>query len=238
MLLGAAILSLVLIKPEPAAAGAGVAAEPAAEPQPAAARRAPRRPQPVRVLGLVAASVPGSDRWSYHNALFRSAREQAPAGMTIDEFDIAALPEFGGAGDGEPGAGAEAAQVARLRSALRGSEAILVATPQYDSGVAGALRNAFAWATGSDDGRRALAGKPLAVMGPSCDEGDMRAAQAQMGDVLGAGHGDGDDGARLLWSCVRDARPGARTADGEVHESVRGLLATLSEVARPAEQAA
>ncbi len=236
VLLGAAILSAVLIKPEPAIAGAGVSAEPAAEPQPAAARRAPSRPQPVHVLGLVAASAPGSDRWSYHNALFRSAREQAPAGMTIDEFDIAALPEFDG--DGDSGADAEPTQVARLRSALRGSEAILVATPQYDSGVAGALRNAFAWATGSDDGRRDLAGKPLAVMGSSCDEGDMRAAQAQMGDVLGAGHDDDDGGARLLWSCVRDARPGARTADGEVHESVRGLLATLSEVARPAEQAA
>ena len=187
------------------------------------------------MLGLVAASAPGSDRWSYHNALFRSAREQAPAGMIIDEFDIAALPAFDG--DGDRAAGAPPAQVARLRSALQGSEAILVATPQYDSGVAGALSNAFAWARGSDDGRRALSGKPLAVMGPSCDEGDMLAAQAQIGDVLGIGQTD-DGGARLLWSCVRDARPGARTAGGEVHESVRGLLATLSDAARPTEQAA
>jgi hypothetical protein len=91
---------------------------------------------------------------------------------------------------------------------------------------------------GSDDGRRALAGKPLAVMGPSCDEGDMRAAQAQIGDVLGAARTADGDGARLLWSCVRDARPGARRADGEVHESVRGLLASLSDAVQPAEQAA
>ncbi len=65
----------------------------------------------------------------------------------------------------------------------------------------------------------------------------MRAAQAQIGDVLGVGPTDGG-GARLLWSCVRDARPGARTADGEVHESVRALLATLSDAAQPTELAA
>ena len=237
VLLGAAVVSAVLIRTEPVGAEAGVSAEPVAKPATERpARRAPSRPQPVRVLGLVAASAPGSGRGSYHHALFRSAREQAPAGMTIDEFDIAALPAFHE--DGDHAAGEVPVPVARLRTALQGSAAILVATPQYDSGVAGSLSNAFAWATGSDDGRRALAGKPLAVMGTSCDEGDMRVAQAQIGDVLGVGPTDDGGGARLLWSCVRDARPGARTADGEVHESVRALLATLSDAAQPAELAA
>ena len=241
VLLGAVVLSAVLIRTEPVAAEAGVSVEPTVQPATERpARRAPSRPQPVHVLGLVAASAPDSGRGSYHQALFRSARELAPAGMTIDEFDIAALPAFrgDGDGDGDPAAGEVPAQVARLRTALQGSAAILVATPQYDSGVAGSLSNAFAWATGSDDGRRALAGKPLAVMGTSCDEGDLRVAQAQIGDVLGVGRTDDGGGARLLWSCVRDARPGARTADGEVHESVRGLLATLSDAAQPTEQAA
>jgi chromate reductase len=90
----------------------------------------------------VAASASGSGRGSYHHALFRAAQEQAPAGMTIDEFDIAALPAFHG--DADLGADAVPVQVARLRTALRGSAAILVATPQYDGAVAGALSNAFA----------------------------------------------------------------------------------------------
>ncbi len=237
VLFGAAVLAAVLIRPEPVAAGAGVGVEPAAEPARGRARRAPSRPQPVRVLGLVAASAPGSDRGSYHRTLFRAAQEQAPAGMMIDEFDVAALPEFHR--DGAYVAGAEPVQVARLRTALQGSEAILVATPQYDSGVAGALRNAFAWAMGSDDGRRALAGKPLAVMGPSCDEADMREAQTQIRDVLAAPQSGGTDGPQPLWSCVRgDGRPDGQKPDGEVRESVRGLLVALSDVAQPAEQMA
>jgi EmrB/QacA subfamily drug resistance transporter len=238
VLFGAAVLAAVLIKPEPVAAAAGVAVEPAAEPARSAARRAPSGPRPVRVLGLVAASAPGSeDRGSYDRTLFRAAQEQAPAGMMIDEFDVAALPAF--RGDGDLAAGAEPVQVARLRTALQGSQAILVATPQYDNGVAGALRNAFAWATGSDDGQHALAGKPLAVMGASCDERDMREAQAQIRDVLGAPQTADGGGPQPLWSCVRgDDRPDGHTPGGDVRESVRGLLVALSDVAQPTEQPA
>ena len=244
----AAVLAAVLIGPARAVVEAGVPVEPAvAGPAPAARRRVPSRPQPVHVLGLVTVGRSGEGPDSYDRLLFEAARDQAPAGMVIDEFDITALPAFEGGGF----AGVEPAQVARLRAALRQSAAILVATPQYDSGAGGVLRNAFAWARRTDDGYRTIAGKPLAVMGPSCEEEDMREAQQQMEDLVGARSGGaggeedgggarvGDGGANLLLSCVRGAGPsGGRTPDGALRDSVRSLLTTLSEVARPSEQPA
>ena len=233
----AAVLAALFITSEPATAAAGVEQESAAAA--AGAAPTPLRPRPVRVLGLVAASAPGAGRRSYHRGLFRAAREQAPAGMMIDEFDVAALPAY--PGDGSPAADAEPVQVARLRSAVRRSGAILVATPQSDGDIGGAMKNAFAWAAGSPDGRQALAGKPLGIMGSSCDTPRLLEAQAQMRDVLGAGPSgtDGDgDGARLIWSCVRGDSHTQGRPTNDVRESVQGLLAALSEVAQPSEQIA
>jgi EmrB/QacA subfamily drug resistance transporter len=235
----AAVLAALFITPEPATAAAGVGQTAEAAPALTAATPTPLRPRPVHVLGLVAASAPGAGRRSYHRGLFRTAQEQAPAGMMIDEFDVAVLPAY--PGDGGPAADAEPVQVARLRSALRRSGAILVATPQDDGEIGGALKNAFAWASGSPDGRRELAGKPLGIMGPSCDAPRLLEAQAQMRDVLGAGQsvdGDAGDGAQVIWSCVRGDGHGRARPTSDVRESVQGLLTALSEVAQPAERAA
>jgi len=180
----------------------------------------------------VAAGTAGGGRRSYRRSLFRAAQRQAPDGMTIDEFDVASLPEY--PGDGRVAETAEPVQVERLRAALRRAGALLVATPQYESEVRAALRNAFAWATDSKDGREALAGKPLAVMGASCDEGHLRDAQRQLRDVMGPAHdGDAAGRVRLVWSCVRDGGRGEA-----VRESVGGLLTTLADAAGGQAQAA
>jgi NAD(P)H-dependent FMN reductase len=232
----AAVLAALFIASEPATAAARAAQESDAAPAPAGAGVTALGPRPVRVLGLVAASAPGAGRRSYHRGLFRAAQEQAPAGMTIDEFDVAALPAY--PGDGSSAADAEPVQVVRLRHALRHAEAILVATPQDDADIGVALKNAFAWAAGSPDGRQVLAGKPLGIMGSSCDAPRLREAQAQMRDVLGARQsGEGDEGARVIWSCVRgDSHSQRPTHDARA--SVQGLLAALAEVTQPSEQAA
>jgi EmrB/QacA subfamily drug resistance transporter len=234
VLAGAAVLAAVLIESKATMAAEAAAAVPAAAAGPVPARAAvavPARPRPVQVLGLVAASAPGAGRRSYQRSLFRAAQRQAPEGMTIDEFDVAALPDY--PGDGVDRETAEPVQVERLRAALRRAGGVLVATPQYDGDVRTALRNALAWASDSPDGREALAGKPLAVMGASCDEGHLREAQRQLSDVMGPARYDGAGGARLLWSCVRD---GGRTE--ALRESVGGLLTTLADAARSQARAA
>jgi EmrB/QacA subfamily drug resistance transporter len=225
-----AVLAAVLIRP---AEVTEAALAPALVPDTGrAGRPAPFRPRPIRVLGLVGSPETGS----YSRAMFRAAREEAPAGVVIDEFDVASLPLFrrGRAADGEP------ASVDRLRTAIHESDAILMATPQYDRGARDALQNAFVWAGRSNADQQALARKPLAVMGPSCDDTEMDTATEQVRAAFGESVSVADDATEptMLMSCVRGrSESGAQGSETEVRESVRGLLVTLFDNARPGEQA-
>ena len=164
----AAVLAAVLIGPAEAVVEGAVpaAVEPATGAGAPARRRLPSRPQPVHVLGLVTGGETGAGSGSYDRLLFAAAREQAPEGMTIDEFDTPpcrittatapsrAMKRLRSGGCGPP-CGSRPRSSWRRRSTTAASS--------------GALRNAFAWAQRTDDGHRTLAGMPLAVMGPSCD---------------------------------------------------------------------
>ncbi len=116
---------------------------------------------------------------SYNRALLRAAGELAPEGVEIEEFDISSLPFYDGdveaAGDPEP--------VAALRAAVAEADGILIATPEYNRGTSGVLKNAIDWLS-----RPALASvlrwKPVAIMGASTGRGGTRRAQQQVRDAL------------------------------------------------------
>jgi chromate reductase, NAD(P)H dehydrogenase (quinone) len=116
---------------------------------------------------------------SYNRALLRAARELAPAGIEIEEYDISPLPFYDGdveaAGDPEP--------VSALRAAVAEADALLIATPEYNRGTSGVLKNAIDWLS-----RPALASvlrwKPVAVIGASTGRGGTRRAQQQVRDAL------------------------------------------------------
>ena len=116
---------------------------------------------------------------SYNRALLRAARELAPAGVEIEEFDLSPIPFYDGdveaAGDPEP--------VASLRAAVAEADALLLATPEYNRGTSGALKNAIDWLS-----RPALASvlrwKPVAIMGASSGRGGTRRAQEQVREAL------------------------------------------------------
>jgi chromate reductase, NAD(P)H dehydrogenase (quinone) len=125
-------------------------------------------------------SIAGSLRErSYNRALLRAARELAPAGVEVEEYDISALPFYDGdleaAGDPEP--------VVALRAAVAGADALLIATPEYNRGTSGVLKNAIDWLS-----RPALASvlrwKPVAIVGASTGRGGTRRAQQQVRDAL------------------------------------------------------
>jgi chromate reductase len=127
------------------------------------------------VLGISGSLRAGS----YNRALLRAARDLAPAGMEIVDFDLRELPFYDGdveaAGDPEP--------VTAFKEAIRSADAVLIATPEYNRGIPGVLKNAIDWASRPPLGSP-LAGKPVAIMGASTGLGGTARAQEQLRAAL------------------------------------------------------
>ena len=77
------------------------------------------------------------------------------------------------------------AGAARFRSALEGADALLIATPEYNSSVPGTLKNALDWAS-RPLGASALTGLPVAVIGASTGRFGAVWAQAELRKILAA----------------------------------------------------
>ena len=126
---------------------------------------------------LVVCGIAGSLRQgSYNRALLRTARELAPAGMEIRIFDrMAEIQPFNqdveASGDPEP--------VQALKRAIGEAGALLIATPEYNHGVPGVLKNAIDWASRPPRGS-VLAGKPAAIFGASPGITGTARAQSQL----------------------------------------------------------
>src|SRR5262249_25270968 len=80
-------------------------------------------------------------RGSYNRALLRAAKELAPPAPHIVIHELDGIPLYN---DDLEAAGAPPG-VARLREAVRESDALLVATPEYNHGVPGVLKNTIDW---------------------------------------------------------------------------------------------
>jgi chromate reductase, NAD(P)H dehydrogenase (quinone) len=129
----------------------------------------------VQVLGIAGSLREGS----YNRALLRAARELVPEGVELEELDVRSLPFY----DGDAEAAGDPAPVVALKEAIRGADALLIATPEYNRGIPGVLKNAIDWAS-----RPALAsplaGKPVAIMGASTGRGGTARAQEQLRAAL------------------------------------------------------
>lgn len=111
---------------------------------------------PLRVLALC-----GSLRAiSTNKALLQAAQRLAPEGMVIDYFDaLAAIPAFNPDDDREPLPPA----VAALRGQIKAADGLLISSPEYARGVAGAFKNALDWLVSDED----FFGKPVAIFNAS-----------------------------------------------------------------------
>ena len=133
----------------------------------------------MRVLG-----ISGSLRRDSHNTkLLRAAGEIAEEhGAEFEVFDgLKAIPPYDE--DDDVGDGPEA--VAHLREAIAGADAVLFATPEYNSSIPGVLKNAIDWAS-RPLATNSLRNKPVAVIGASTGMFGAVWAQAELRKVLGA----------------------------------------------------
>lgn len=130
----------------------------------------------MRVLGLS-----GSLRRDSHNrALLRAAAAALPPGAELVEWDrIAELPAY----DEDLDAAPAPEPVRALREAIADADAILIATPEYNASLPGALKNALDWAS-RPFATNPLRGKPAAVVGASTGLFGAVWAQAEARKVL------------------------------------------------------
>jgi chromate reductase len=182
----------------------------------------------VRVLG-----ISGSlRRDSFNTALLRAAAERLPGGVEFVAFErLAEIPAYDA--DLEEGAETPAA-VADLRAEMRAADAVLVSTPEYNSSIPGALKNALDWAS-RPAGESALMGTPAAVIGASTGMFGAVWAQAETRKVLGA------LGGRVLEREFPFPRAQDAYSDGQLRlspEQSQALEELLRELIASAEEAA
>jgi chromate reductase len=129
----------------------------------------------MRVLGI-AGSLRSA---SYNRGLLRAAQELAPDGVEVELFDIRDLPYY----DGDVEAAGVPEPVQRLRNAIRDADAVLFATPEYNRGTSGVLKNAIDWAS-RPPRQSVLDGKPAALVGATTGISGTANAQRQVREAL------------------------------------------------------
>jgi chromate reductase, NAD(P)H dehydrogenase (quinone) len=184
----------------------------------------------VKILG-----ISGSLRSQSHNTnLLRAAAELLPPGVELELWDgLKAVPPYDQDDDVEPAP----EPVAAIRSAIAGADAVLFATPEYNSSVPGVLKNALDWVSRPLK-TNALRNKPVAVVGASTGAFGAVWSQAELRKVLAA------IGARVVEGDVAVGHApsrfdeSGRLTDDQTREQLAEVLLALVAEARPAESAA
>jgi chromate reductase, NAD(P)H dehydrogenase (quinone) len=180
----------------------------------------------MRVLG-----ISGSlRRDSYNTKLLRAAGELLDAqGVELVVFDgLKAVPPYDEDDDRDPAPAA----VSYLRDAIVGADAILFATPEYNSSVPGQLKNALDWAS-RPIATNVLRNKPAAVVGASAGMFGAVWAQAELRKVLAAIGARVVEGEVALGQAATRFDEQGRLVDEEHREQLEEVVANLVAEASP-----
>jgi chromate reductase len=113
-------------------------------------------------------------RASINRGLLRAAHRVVP--LTV--LDLATLPLYNADLESDPPAAAR-----DLRQTVRAADAILFATPEYNYGVSGVLKNAIDWGS-QPHGQNVWDGKPAAILGAANSTVGTVRAQLQVRQSL------------------------------------------------------
>ena len=169
-------------------------------------------------------AISGSLRRGSHNTkLLLSAAELLGRDVDFELYDrLESVPPYNEDRDGA----SAPVPVADLRARIEAADALLVATPEYNSSVPGQLKNAVDWAS-RPVRAGALWGKPVVVIGASTGFYGGVWAQAELRKVLATA------GARVVDAEVAvshaDTRFDAdgRLVDDEIRDELRAALEAL-----------
>ncbi len=177
----------------------------------------------MRILGISGSLRAGS----YNRALLTAARAELPAGAELREWrGLETLPAY--SEDNEAEGPFAAAPVKALRRALAEADAVLIATPEYNHSVPGALKNALDWASRPWPDN-VLRGKPVAVVGASTGVFGALWAQAEVRKILKAIGADVVDATLPVASAGEAFRADGRLRDPGAARALRGIVDELAQ---------
>jgi NAD(P)H-dependent FMN reductase len=118
----------------------------------------------ARMINMI--GISGSlRRGSFNSGLLRAAATMMPADSTLAIESIAGIPLYNG--DDEAASGLPP-EVARLKEAIAAADGVFIATPEYNNGIPGVVKNAIDWLSRPiADIPRVFGGKPAALAGAS-----------------------------------------------------------------------
>jgi chromate reductase len=174
----------------------------------------------IRILG-----ISGSLRSGSHNtALLRAAAMSLPSGAELEVFDgLRDLPPYDADFDVEPVDEA----VAHLRSAIADADGVLIATPEFNGSIPGALKNALDWASRPFPDN-ALKGKPVAVVGASTGLFGAVWAQAETKKILGIVGADVLDGELPVGQASGAFREDGHLMEDDLRNALEELVGVLA----------
>lgn len=175
-----------------------------------------------RILALAGSYRSGS----FNQALITAVREVAPSHVEVADFDLRTVPYYDGdleaAGDPEP--------VQALKQAVREADALLVVTPEYNSGIPGVLKNGIDWASRFYP-NAPLANKLTAVIGATPGRNGTTSAQEHVRRILGRTGSIVIEGAELMLARAGDVIEDGVVTSEEVRAQIRAVVGAILESA-------
>ena len=183
----------------------------------------------ARILGISGSLRAGS----FNTALLRAGQQLAVPGVELELATLHGIPLYDGdleAREGLPPA------VQALKARVLASDALLLATPEYNNGIPGVFKNAIDWLSRPSDGIAELFGdRPFAVIGASPGGFGTILAQSAWLPVLRTLRTRTWFGGRLMVSRAGGAFDGeGRLVDDKVRAQLRDFVAGFARFAEAA----
>jgi chromate reductase len=173
----------------------------------------------MRILAISGSLRDGSN----NTALLRALREEAPVGVEVDIWQgLKVVPPYDQDDDVVPGPEA----VEAFRELVRESDGVFFATPEYNSSIPGALKNALDWAS-RPVATNVFRNKPVAVISSSAGAFGGVWAAAELRKVLGAMGARVTEAELSVAHAHEKVGPDGVIADDDVLDGLRAALDTL-----------
>ena len=172
----------------------------------------------VKILALAGSYRLGS----FNQALIKAAREEAPQSVDFREFDLRQVPFY----DGDVEEARLPAEVTNLKDAVGDADALLLVTPEYNSGIPAVLKNGIDWSSRVYPDAP-ISGKLVAIMGATPGRSGTKAAQEQLRVVVGRTGAVLIDGPELMVARAGDLIKDGKVESQELRTEIRAVVDAL-----------